>query len=401
MNKHIRPGRNSLHFGEQEEWVQWIDASLHFVDRTKQVSTFLEHVRSYDMKKLLLDLDPERVKEYEMKDDYKPIMIPDALCPWGCSKFGFKAVPINPAHIIQERLRDVVLNFPTSNHYADMYLAESSRMDYIRFDDETHDMVLMNKNWEIRPATMWTEQHGLCIMVCRNHSKRRDRKWLYPHPPRKPDGMNLCAFQGDDLRHCAATTRCVSPIRPCKHNTPGTMTTRTSCFAGSDSVYVRFNPRFSGMSYISYQHMALSMAGRPDIHELAHSKVKEGLMPSGLLRDLNKQVASQYPAGSLSQYTRGSTYTPLLNGLRLQACSSESSKIRATVLKRTVVGGEMVEREVYILRSHDPCIYSMQRENPENFGTPIKAVGQYSGREQTATLMTYVLASMISLCNPL
>ena len=117
------------------------------------------------------------------------------------------------------------------------------------------------------------------ILTCRNHCSRRERKRLYPHPARKPDGMNICSLKGDDLSHCVVRARHLSTVQARKYNTTATLSTQSASFAGSDSTNVQSEGRFQGISYMANKHMVLSMMGGPDINELAHLKVNEGKWP--------------------------------------------------------------------------------------------------------------------------
>ena len=77
-----------------------------------------------------------------------------------------------------------------------------------------------------------------------------------------------------------------------------TLSTQLASYAGSDSANVQSKGRFQGILYMANEHMRLSMGGRKDIRELAHTNVKEGRMPASLLEDLTKQCAKNYSVDS-------------------------------------------------------------------------------------------------------
>ena len=52
-----------------------------FVDRTMAVDKFWSNIHSLDLKRMLVELNSEKTS-----------LIPDVLCPWGCTEFCFEAV---------------------------------------------------------------------------------------------------------------------------------------------------------------------------------------------------------------------------------------------------------------------------------------------------------------------
>ena len=87
-------------------------------------------------------------------------MLPNVLCPWGCSEFCFRAEKFNLGIIIQRHLTKVQLNFPFSSWYERVALFDSARMDYIR-EENDYDTVLLNKNWKIVPTAYLDLDEGL------------------------------------------------------------------------------------------------------------------------------------------------------------------------------------------------------------------------------------------------
>jgi hypothetical protein len=150
-----------------------------FVDRTMDVDKFWNNIHSLDLKRMLVELNLEKTS-----------LIPDVLCPWGCTEFCFEAGHTNLGILIQHHLRKVVLNFPTAQWYRKMHFVESSRNDYI-CEEENRDLVLMNPKWPVRPCVVLEEGEGLMAMVCRHHMKHSDTKRLYLHPPRKPNNITV------------------------------------------------------------------------------------------------------------------------------------------------------------------------------------------------------------------
>jgi hypothetical protein len=80
-----------------------------FVDCTRDVDKFWNNINSLDLKRMLVELNSEKTS-----------LIPDVLCPWGCTKFCFEVGHTNLGILMQHHLQKVVLNFPTAELYRKM-----------------------------------------------------------------------------------------------------------------------------------------------------------------------------------------------------------------------------------------------------------------------------------------
>ena len=420
--------------------------SSHFVDRTEDVANFRKNISEYTTRELLLALDPERVpffkKEKENDEEveyneiineflmcrlcednggdkvtsrsdkikliqerkFKPMLIPDVLCPWGCCEFAFQCKSVDPSLLIQAHLRKVQLNLRPDGH-AKMYLVDTSRQDYIRHDYEDEDFVLMNRDWPIKPSMQLVAGKGLVVSVCRYHGTASETRYLLHHPPRKPGGNNLSSVKPDSLCHAVCRPRTVNTVKTSKYNSSSTLTAFSSSYAGSDCSNVSSEPWNCSSSHMMYQHELLSFYGRRDTAELAHHYARERKIDQELLDDwyfdAHDKFGSPEAKKNLDSLKRGSTYTPTINALTLQKHSSDSSKIRAVIKKRDTPGGPLGEKEVFLLRSWCPMIYNMQVNDPDGWGWPIKGILPYLGRNDNSTMMLWSLCSMISACNTL
>ena len=65
-----------------------VEPNSYFVDRTDKMHQFYRNVGLYTIKDTLKALGPNRVLP-SLAPAVKPMMIPDVLCPWGCSEFAF------------------------------------------------------------------------------------------------------------------------------------------------------------------------------------------------------------------------------------------------------------------------------------------------------------------------
>ena len=130
--------------------VRWVVVLL---DRTEDIKRFRGAIGSMELEPLLKQLNP--------KGETTPIILPDVLCPWGCTDFCFITGECEYGLIVQKHLRKVQLNFPSANWYTSMHLVDTSRMDYIRDPDERYpDEKICGKcarGWRLKKA--WGKKH--------------------------------------------------------------------------------------------------------------------------------------------------------------------------------------------------------------------------------------------------
>jgi len=90
----------------------------YFVDRILDVDKHQANIDCYHLKSMIAELN-----------SVKPSLIPDVVCPWGCTEFCFQGKHFHLGLIIQHQLRKVVLKFPRSKWYEKLHLVESSHKD--------------------------------------------------------------------------------------------------------------------------------------------------------------------------------------------------------------------------------------------------------------------------------
>lgn len=132
--------------------------SSFFDDRTSELEKFRDDIRSYDSKPFLRALSPEGAKS---------MILPDVLCPWGCTEFCHRTSGIEFCILAQHHLRRVQLNMPSASYYSRLFTVETSRDDFIRPELDQYDYVLLNSEWKIRPTTIMDSNDGLTVHVCR------------------------------------------------------------------------------------------------------------------------------------------------------------------------------------------------------------------------------------------
>jgi len=368
----------------------------HFVDRTLELKQFWADIEEYSFEGMLRALDPQRVKGHEHKQSK---IIPDVLCPWGCSEFLFCTSEFDPSLLIQYHLRAAQLNLPSAL-YKKIHLAETSRLDYLRDLDggECHDHVLLNEDWPILPTMLVVPGLGPVICTCRHHCNSSKWKRLCPHIPRKPESNNFSSCRPDQLSHCKLQSRMVKPACAGFMNSVPSTNIFTVGYAGADFGSVTYDKAWenTGPKAMSYGHEALSFGGRKDISTLAEILVREGHVSPEMMKDWQEEYNRMKEEGVLEGLTRGSTYTPTANAVQLQIASSEDNKVLVTVKEKLPAG--LGSRDVLISMDRSWCstIYNMQVQDNLGYGWPLKATNLSPKNFKRGTMFVWALLGMIS-----
>ena len=366
----------------------------YFVDRTEQVKHFEDEVKKFDLKSLLDVLDPSRSTD----SSATPNILPNVLCPWGCTEFCHRSAHANFGQLIQHHLRKVELNFPSGKYVKELYLIETSRNDYLRDSLEDYDTVLMNDKWKVRPTVELVDGKGLSIMVCRYHEKRGTKKRLQLHIPRKPNN-NLSSERSDDLCHAKVKPRGFVPMQANKFCSSMCMINQEASYAGVNSCNITTEGGFTRTSIMLLESESLSIAGRGDINQLVSNYVSEGKMTEDLAENLREHSKRRYPDGSLDKFISGSTYVPLNDSMILQTNPPKCTV--PCVVQRRGLDNMMEEVNIILPRSWLPTINFIQTEDNTGYGTVMKATSNYPGQGKAATMMQWALAGIIVGCKEL
>jgi len=374
----------------------------YFRDRTDELQDFALKIKSYTARDFLNALDPARLGGDPNDENMNQFLLPDVLCPWGCGEYCHAAVPMNSSLLIQRHLTKVQLNLSGFFGHDKLYLYENSRLDYIRFDKEGIDTVLMNDDWKVLPSVLLVPGKGLCALCCRHHASSSSQRRLYTHPPKKIENI-LSSTRPDCLSHCVLKPRVASTVQGKKYNTSMQANYLTCGYAGCDSANVCLNGKFNIPSLMLFKHEVLSFCGRRDLRDLASAKVREGKITSELREQWEDEAVKKYGAKQdmLSLASRGSTYVPTINALLLQKHSTEESRIDAVVKIRQSAGDQESEVDASLERSWTPVIYNVQTQDPEGYGAIMKGIKPYMAKAGRATMMLWTLVGMVSACNDL
>ena len=373
----------------------------HLVDRTEEVLLNKSRIEKFEMNSLLQVLDPGRLDD--SMSDTKPYMIPDVLCPWGCSEYPHKTSVVEPCLVLQQLLPRIRLNLPTE--YVDrLHIVESIRLDYIRQDCEDRDYVLLNENWPVMPTMSMVRGAGAMICCCRYHQNDSVRKRLYAHPPRKmTDIGNLSSVHADQLSPCVLQQRMVHPLRRTKYGvTPATSNFRMS-YSGGDTTDFSCGGRFtaSTLQYASLVHILHSLAGRPDMLKMLDRYEKEGIVSTSVKESfLSVHNGNSIGDDYMSRFTRGASGCPVWNALKLQQAAS--------IMKFVSIDAILSKKPpqfVTCRRTWCAAIYNINVEDGYGYGCRLKAISPISGRGKAdftvASTMTWLVLGCVSACKEL
>ena len=154
-----------------------------------------------------------------LSSTYNKYLLPNILCPWGCTKFDL---------VWQRFLPRTVIGL--INDHKVIYLITLAREDFIRFSND-YDCWLFNSKWQIRPSIAVCSE-GAFVLTCRDHNIGNDKYML--HPPRQPFHILSSTFP-DQLYHTVIKPRTVRSIKACTYSNSFQIHEQRGTFNGIDT----------------------------------------------------------------------------------------------------------------------------------------------------------------------
>jgi hypothetical protein len=401
-------------FGFLDEQNIYNEPACFFADRTLEICEFRANISSYSFKGLLMALEPSRITG--LKGKTAPTLSPTLLCPWGCSEFPTRCKFIEPSLIIQHMLPLVQLNL-TPEGYSSFHLVESSRLDYIRREDEDIDYLMMNKKWAILPTVFMVSGKGMMVGVCRHHGDSSTQRRLYCHSPRKPKGMKLSAFRADQHSHVVHQPRIAKAVRKRSNNTVSTTMWFRNTYQGSDSANISLAGRFAcnASHAMNMIHECLSM-DRRDLRCHSHSLVREGIVHEDVVSTWMSEYQEKYTPNVVKRLKRGGSYVPTINAIQLQSDATGGNLIRVVTEDFKGKGEERCSVEVIreVKKGWCGTIYNMQVEDGDGYGVRPKKIPSINTKntylkgtrpdfdpDERMSMLTWVLVGTVSGCKEL
>ena len=329
------------------------------VDRTIDRATMIDDIESHSLGRIM--------------DTMNKYLIPDVLCPWGCSEYMHTCGFVEFDSIIQRFLPKVNIQLVNStNQSSKEYLVESCRDDYIR--DTKYEQWLFNPSWTIKPTAIITDKNGPMICTCRFHNKGTNK--IYLHTPRQPHHI-LPSAKGDQLCHAVIRPRTIKPMKASKFNTTYQMHEQRGSFQGIDTCDVRTYGDFSFLSRLLDESESRTIALRPDINSLLNKLLQEHKLSEEAVRCMRERSKMHVPnVKDYDAILHGCTYVPLEDALLMQTylCRKQDIEVldNADNPENTIVKTSK--------RNWPRIIYPLQKYDKDGYGTKFAQVPQMRSR---------------------
>ena len=309
--------------------------------------------------------------------------LPNVLCPFGCSEYCFKGKHLEWDLVIQRLLLKVLLPHIDKNRYRSV----QHMWDQYDRKDNDYNTILLNKEWEIRPAIVISETGCPRVVTCRNHGLGSNCQVLYT--PRYPD-HHLSAKWTDQLSPIVLQPRIARTTRAKEFCTTLGMSRQFSHFTGIDSCDVGLDGNSQVTSELLCSHESISLAGRPDIHALLSRKVEDGQIPTDLSSSMIEESIRRFPAGSLTDFIQGSTYIPFIDSIYIQLGVGEDGENTISCVKSH--GSDVYKCR----RSWARTINIVQTEDKHRYGTQFRTIPTLNGQKDLPSMMVWSLTAMLS-----
>ena len=309
------------------------------------------------------------------------VMLPNVLCPFGCSEYCRQCQFMEWDFILQRLLLKTYLpldpskvdsNYPRYMNISNQYYREVGDFD----------LVTLNPDWPVMPTILW----GSCgpqVLTCRYHSGGQNHLCLYP--PRTY-GVNMSAEYPDILSPIRIQQRYHVPTKSFKYCTRMPMCQQSGGYAGVSTFSVGQRSKWNYNSILRSRAEAISVAGRPDIASLLSRLVDSGQATPGLRNSIHELSSFLCPPGVLDKYNQGATYVEFIDNIKLQLSVSEEDP-----LVDCVWPSRSVSR---IRRCWPRRINIIQTEDNTGFGTQFRPFPNFTTQDDS--MMTWCLCAMLT-----
>ena len=260
-------------------------------------------------------------------------LLPDVLCPWGCSEFMHQSAVFPFDVLIQRYFQKIDVNVvsrPSKESRACFERIFSARDDFLRDELDAYECHLLNPRWKVLPSVIFVgiTPHAL---TCRNHKDGTYKKYI--HVPRSPLPY-LPSHISDQVCHAVINTRTIKPMKASTYSNTYQMHEQKGSFQGLDTCNVISVGNFSNNSHLLRQYENLFIANRPDIVSLLSNLVNRKCL-SELAKDSMIETAqrTKIPDEELKNYLHGSTYVSLEDSMIMQCELSEPEKKLIRVIR--------------------------------------------------------------------
>lgn len=266
------------------------------MDRTKDINDWKESISKYELSLL--------------RDSCNKYLIPNVLCPFGCSEYIHRTGSLSFEGVLQRYLQVCDLHLRDITGF---YKSLSAREDYFRRSIYEYDALLFNIDWRVLPSVAFI--NGVpSFLTCRFHDGGSNLKmvhvcrWKHCLPCKSSDQLAQAVVQPNSLR----------PMRTALFSNRFQMYEQRYSAKGVESINVSTRANFSHNSILLSESEARSLYNRTDI--TAHlTKLVDEKKLSSFQSDIMLKFASKYCANvDIFSLCVGGTYVPLEVAMLMQ-----------------------------------------------------------------------------------
>ena len=308
-------------------------------------SDYFSHITIESLPKSLFnDISEDQIKFQKLRDSdllseiakgCDEFIIPNVLCPWGCSEYIHKVGEFPIDLLIQRYTNDMNIILIHSVERCKYFF--STREDFIRTDQYCYDNILLNPKWIVLPSMFIKPNNkGVFCATCCNHNSGTLKKYL--HVPRNPFRHNLPSNNSDQLCHAVIRPRSISGLKASKYSNAYQMHEQRGCFQGIDTCSIQKYGDFSYKEPILEENEALSLNQRDDLKELLSILEENKVLPvdKGYEMILDAEEKIKECEDNIQKCTHGSTYISIEDAIKLQNQINVNNNIMIEVKKPNV-----------------------------------------------------------------
>ena len=352
-----------------------------FIDKTMEIKEWNDDVNSYLLPRLASSCNKH--------------LMPNIMCPWGCSEFNHKCGHISMDIVFQRYLQRCLLKL-IEKPAAFKYII-SARDDYLRAEGD-EDQWLFNPNWKVQPSIAFVDGCPR-VLTCNNHNKGSNLFMI--HPCRWKH--NLPTERSDQLCHAVVKCRTIRPVQASTYSIGFQMHTQKGTFNGLDTCNVTSSGQFDKCLLLLFQAQARSIMNRPDINTLLHQLTNNGIVTNWTANGIREHATSYSNNIDYDLYSIGATYVPLESAMMLQREARDRTCIAFIDDRVTNDDGEPLPMtRVFFKKIWPSSIYPCQKM--DSYGAMFVTVPSFNSKGagcRIDTQMVWILSTLMTHVEPL
>ena len=349
-----------------------------FVDITHEKQVWKEDIKSYMLSRLASSCNK--------------YMMPNILCPWGCTEFNHKCGYIPFQLVWQRFLPKCIIDLINKGDNEKVKFVQSARDDYIRFKNN-YECWLLNPKWRIKPSLIIDPEKGVLVLTCRHHNSGTTKLML--HVPRQPHHI-LPSRESDQLCHGVIKSRTIQPLKASTYSISYQMHEQRGTFNGIDTCNITNYGRFDFCSKITHDNECRSIGNRPDINSLLNKLCNEKKITEEIANSMRESSKAYCDRIDFDTLVSSSTYVPLEAAMMLH--DDFNKKIVNVIWDMRGEddnGNPLPPMQHKVRKAWPNVIYPLQKN--DKFGAPFPEVPDISSSNYNISMLWAVTALMSRL----